>query len=326
MKVLRVGTRGSKLALKQTEVFLNTLKDKLAQLGEDRKYTFEVRVIKTKGDKILDSPLSKIPGKGFFVKEIEEELLRGNIDFAVHSLKDMPTEMPEGLEISSFLRRDTPADATVGMTLEEIKRKKEEEEKRKDGAFEFSNGRKKIRVGTSSLRREIQLKEMFGDKVEVLPLRGNLDTRIRKLDDGMYDCIVVAYCGLLRLGLQSRASEVINPREFLYAPGQGIIAVETRESGEAKDLAKLIDDAHSRFLGTLERKVVQEIGGGCNTPFGICTEIESQSGKNSIFIKFFGYKSGRKISYESRFVLSSDYLSDISGTTDHILSIINQEI
>ncbi len=167
---------------------------------------------------------------------------------------------------------------------------------------------------------------MFGDKVEVLPLRGNLDTRIRKLDDGMYDCIVVAYCGLLRLGLQSRASEVINPREFLYAPGQGIIAVETRKSGEAKDLAKLIDDAHSRFLGTLERKVVQEIGGGCNTPFGICTEIESQSGKNSVFIKFFGYKSDCKISYESRVTLPSDYLSDISGTADHILSLINREI
>ena len=324
MKVLKVGTRGSKLALKQTEVFLNTLKEKLAQLGEDRKYKFEVKVIKTKGDKILDSPLSRIPGKGFFVKEIEEELLKGNIDFAVHSLKDMPTEIPDGLEISSFLRRDSPADATVGMTLEEIKRSKKNKEE--EGESDKFKGRKKIRIGTSSLRREIQLREMFGDKVEVLPLRGNLDTRIRKLDDGMYDCIVVAYCGLLRLGLQSRASEIINPREFLYAPGQGIIAVETRSSGEAKELAELVDDAHSRFLGTLERKIVQGVGGGCNTPFGICTEIENSDGKNSVFIKFFGYKSNYKITYEDRFPLPSDYLSDINGVVNHIFSLINQEI
>lgn len=323
VRVFKVGTRGSKLALKQTEIFINMMKQKIAELGYENKYSFEIKVIKTKGDKIIDSPLSKIPGKGFFVKEIEEELLKGNIDFAVHSLKDMPTEIPDGLEISAFLKRDNPADAIVGMTFDEIEKEK------------VGRGRK-VAIGTSSLRREIQIKERFGEGVIILPLRGNVDTRLRKLESGEYDSVILAYCGLLRLGLENKAKQIINPREFLYAPGQGIIAVEARKSGEARELAELVDDIESRFLGSVERKIVQKMGGGCNTPFGICSEIISNSDgeaerkrKPSLFIKFFKYSDdNKKISYENTFEIPEKIKNsqEAEALSDEISSVIQKEI
>jgi hydroxymethylbilane synthase len=310
--VIRVGTRGSKLALKQTEIFIEKLKSELKKSGENEP-DFEIIKIKTKGDKILDSPLSKIPGKGFFVKEIEEELAQGKIDFAVHSLKDVPTEMPENLVISAFLKRDPPGDVILGMTKQEIA---------------LSSEKSKVKIGTSSLRREIQLKKMFGKNIEVIPIRGNLDTRIRKVERKECDAIVVAYCGVIRLGFEDKISDYLDPREFLYAPGQGIIAVEARKDNElAIHLSKLVDDKESRFLGTLEREIVRKIGGGCNSPFGIFSEIKKEPGGDKevvLFLKFCAFE--RNISYESYFKLSDFDSSEISECVREICEKVEKDI
>lgn len=310
--VIRVGTRGSKLALKQTEIFIEKLKNELKKLGE-REPEFEIIKIKTKGDKILDSPLSKIPGKGFFVKEIEEELAEGKIDFAVHSLKDIPTEIPGNLIISAFLKRDPPGDVIVGMTKQEIASRSE---------------KSKVKIGTSSLRREIQLKNMFGKNIDLIPIRGNLDTRIRKVERKECDAIVVAHCGVIRLGLEDKISDYLDPREFLYAPGQGIIAVETRKDNKlAVELSELVDDKESRFLGTLEREMVRKIGGGCNSPFGIFSEIKKElEGDKEIvlFLKFCAFE--KNISYENRFKLNDFDPSGISECVREICEKVERDI
>ncbi|NPB05562.1 MAG: hydroxymethylbilane synthase, partial [Aquificae bacterium] len=214
-KKLRVGTRRSKLALWQTNFVVHLLR------LFDPSLEVEVVPITTKGDKILDSPLSKIGDKGLFTKEIEEKLLRKEIDFAVHSLKDLPTTLPEGLTIAAYTMRDFPFDALVsreGKTLKELP----------EGAV----------VGTSSLRRRAQLKRLRPDLV-VKDVRGNVDTRLRKLDEGLYDALILAQSSLERLGWGDRITEVLD--YFIPAVGQGIIAVEARE--EDKELLQLLREA-----------------------------------------------------------------------------------
>ena len=254
-----VGTRGSNLALKQTEIFLESIRKKYEKLGENHPQ-FEIKIIKTKGDKILDSPLSRIPGKGFFVKEIEDELIEGKIDFAVHSLKDVPTELPPQLTISAYLERENPADVLLGLSREEI--------------FDRIKKGYEVKIGTSSLRREFQIKRIFGEKVKVIPIRGNLDTRIKKLERGECDALIVAFAGVVRMKFDNLIKDILPPQEFLYPPGQGIIAVETRIGSEAERIAQIVNDKKTQFLGILEREIVKNIGGGCNSPFGICTEIK----------------------------------------------------
>ncbi|MCS7187632.1 MAG: hydroxymethylbilane synthase, partial [Armatimonadota bacterium] len=192
-KVLRVGTRGSKLALAQTEWVVNALKQKFPDLQ------IETIIIRTKGDVITDRPLREVAGKGFFVKEIEVALLSGEIDFAVHSLKDMPTDLPEGLTIAALCNRIEPRDVLVvrgwqgrNNDLQEIVKQMPE----------------KAKVGTSSLRRQAQIKNAFPNW-QLCELRGNVDTRLRKLDEGQYDAIVVAAAGLIRLGLRERIACVL---------------------------------------------------------------------------------------------------------------------
>lgn len=247
---IRVGTRGSKLALKQTGEVLRMLRDL------DPGLTFELVVIRTTGDKILDSPLSRIGSKGLFVKEIEEALLRGEIDMAVHSMKDLPTTLPQGLTIGAIPKRLDPRDVLIsrdGRTLEDLP----------EGCL----------IGTSSLRRRVQLKGILPG-CEVVPLRGNLDTRIRKLKEGQCDAIVVALSGLLRLGIGDVRFQVLPEDLVIPAPGQGALAVECRSDWPLRDVLCGLHDPKSSREVLCERAFLEEMGGGCQVPLGALAREE----------------------------------------------------
>lgn len=296
----RVGTRGSKLALKQTEIFVQMLKDKFPSVE------LEVVVIKTKGDKLLDAPPPRTPVKGLFVKDIEEELIKGNIDFAVHSLKDVPLSVPPGLAISAYLPREDPADVIVGMTKEEILEKLREE--------------RKVLVGTSSIRRQLIIREKLGE-VEFVNIRGNVDTRIKKVKNKECDCIVIALAGLKRLGyhiLDGLPYEVLDPKDFMYSPGQGIIAIETKIGTKAYELSRALDDPESRFIGEIERGILRSLGGGCSTPLGIYSKIIG----NRLFIKFRLF--GKPVSFEEQFELTPDILDKPEKVVDLILKEVSK--
>src|ERR1700691_6117469 len=235
-----IGSRGSQLALWQARHIA-------AKLNVETR----IEIIKTTGDKIQDVPLSQVGGKGLFTKEIEEALLDHRIDLAVHSLKDMPSELPSGLTLAAIPEREDPRDALLGAPL-------------KDGA----------RVGTSSLRRSVQLKSMHGE-LSIEPLRGNVDTRIRKLDEGQYDTIVLAAAGLRRLGLADRISELIPIDVMIPAVGQGALAVETRDDhGDAQRIAHTLEHQPSRLAITAERAFLAVFGGGCQVPLGAHATIK----------------------------------------------------
>ncbi|MBM3810083.1 MAG: hydroxymethylbilane synthase [Acidimicrobiia bacterium] len=240
-----IGSRGSHLALWQAE----WVAAQLAARGRKAR----IQIIKTTGDKITDVALSKIGSKGLFTKELEEALLRGEIDLAVHSLKDMPTEIPAGLELAAVPQREDPRDALIGSTLHELKQ----------GA----------RVGTSSLRRSAQLRAARPD-LTVESLRGNLDTRLRKLDKGQFDAIVLAAAGLRRLGWAHRIAEALPVEIMCPAPGQGALAIETREGS---GLGELLDDNPSRLAVTAERALLGGLGGGCQVPIGAHARLEGET-------------------------------------------------
>ena len=239
-RILRIGSRGSKLAVWQAE----WVKARLEERGE----VCRIEIIKTTGDKILDVPLARIGGKGLFTKEIEEALLEERIDLAVHSLKDLPTELPQGLTVASIPQREDPRDALVGATLEALP----------SGA----------RVGTSSLRRSAQLRALRPD-LEILDVRGNVDTRLRKQQDGQYDALVMASAGLTRLGLEAHIAEYLNPAEFLPAAAQGALAIETRDDGGvAFEACQALRDPRATAEVTAERALLAGLGGGCQVPLG----------------------------------------------------------
>lgn len=247
---LVIGSRGSKLALWQSE----WVKARLAEGGT----AAEITIIHTKGDKILDVALSKVGGKGLFTKELEEALLEGTIDLAVHSLKDMPTELPEGLQLTAIPEREDARDAMVGLRLEQLP--------------------KGARVGTSSLRRAAQLRRLRPD-LELLDIRGNVDTRLRKLHEGQYDAIVLAAAGLKRLGLESEIAELLPVTVMTPAPGQGALAVETTHETKASSeraiaaVGRLMDPTtQSRVLA--ERTTLAAMGGGCQVPLGAHAWLE----------------------------------------------------
>lgn len=241
--LLRIGTRGSKLALWQAEWVKSRLEHLHPQL------TVALTVIKTKGDKILDVPLAKVGGKGLFVKEIEEALLERRIDLAVHSMKDMPAEIPPGLCIGAVPERETPVDALIcsgGQRLEDLPR----------GA----------RIGTSSLRRSSQLRRVRPD-IEIVALRGNLDTRLRKLDEGRMEAIVLAAAGVRRLGLEDRITQRLDPEVMLPAVGQGALCVEMRRDDPVvAPLVAPLEDAATRCAVTAERAFLHRLEGGCQVP------------------------------------------------------------
>lgn len=252
-----IGSRSSRLALVQSRYVMDRLKDSHPCLA------FEIRTIKTVGDKILDVALSKIGDKGLFTKEIEEALLRCEIDFAVHSMKDLPTELPQGLRIAAVTKREEARDVLVsgkGFTLKTLP--------------------KGSRVGTSSLRRRAQILHIRQD-LAMLDLRGNLDTRIRKLEQGSFDAIILAYAGIKRLKLNPRLSE-IPAEEVLPQAGQGALGIEIRvDNRQAHDIVKVLDDADSHLCIDAERALLSGLEGGCQVPIGVYARIK----KDKICVK-----------------------------------------
>ena len=236
--MLVIASRGSQLALWQA----HWVERELAALGYDSR----IEIIKTTGDKITDVPLAQVGGKGLFTKEIEEALLDGRADLAVHSLKDLPTELPAGLVLAATPERQDPRDAIVGRRLADLPA----------GAT----------LGTSSLRRAAQLRQVRPD-LRIEPVRGNLDTRLRKLDEGQYDAIVLAAAGLKRLGWENRIAEILEPDVVCPAVGQGALAIETG-GGTGLLACQKLNHAPTEQAVTAERALLAALGGGCQVPIG----------------------------------------------------------
>ena len=240
---MKIGSRGSQLALWQA----NHIADQLRARG----HWVEIEVIRTTGDKITDVALAKVGAKGMFTKEIEEALLAGSIDLAVHSLKDLPTELSAKFEIAATPEREDPRDALCSKNYSSIE--------------DLPKG---ARVGTSSLRREAQLKALRPDLV-VHPLRGNVDTRLRKLESGEYDALLLASAGLRRLGRTEMMRQAIPVELMCPAAGQGALAIEVRAGDPAvRDALRFLDDAASRSETDCERTLLKKLGGGCQVPIG----------------------------------------------------------
>jgi hydroxymethylbilane synthase len=249
-----VGTRGSALALWQARHIV----ERLQAIDPDLEVAIET--IQTQGDLVRDRALSEVGGKGLFVKEIELALLRGQIDLAVHSLKDMPTEQPEGLALGAILERTDPRDALVV----------------RGGEGSLSTLQPGARVGTSSLRRRAQLLANRSDLV-VLDLRGNVDTRLRKLADGQYDAVVLAAAGLMRLGHAGVISQFLPVESMLPAVGQGALCVEVRaDDKEALALIEPLDHLSTRQATRAERAFLRRLEGGCQVPIGAYAEVRGK--------------------------------------------------
>lgn len=243
MKKIRIGTRGSQLALWQA----NWVKGKLSEWNPG--IEIEIHKIKTTGDKILDVPLAKVGGKGLFVKEIEEALFDKKIDIAVHSMKDVPTDLPEGLCISAITEREDPRDALIS----------------KDGS-KLKELKKGAKIGTSSLRRQVQLLN-FRNDFEINQLRGNLNTRMKKLSAGDFDAIMLAAAGVKRMGWENKITEYLPYDIFLPAIGQGALGIEIRKSD--KDIEKIIEKFNHRETSVCvraERAFLKRLEGGCQVP------------------------------------------------------------
>jgi hydroxymethylbilane synthase len=253
---LRIGTRGSPLALAQAYETRKRLTNAL-NISED---SFEIVVISTSGDRILDRPLKEVGGKGLFTKEIEQDMLDGKIDIAVHSMKDMPVEQPDGLTLGCYLPREDVRDAFVSSRYKNVN--------------ELPSGSK---VGTSSLRRKAQLKFSRPD-LEVVEFRGNVQTRLKKLKDGVATCTFLAMAGLNRLGLEEVAQSTMNPNEMLPAIAQGAIGIEWREEDEQiSDILKKIHHEKTGQRLNTERAFLAELDGSCQTPIAGLAIIEGSS-------------------------------------------------
>jgi hydroxymethylbilane synthase len=248
MARLRIGSRGSQLALWQA--------NHISALLRQRGHEVELEVIKTTGDKITDVALAKVGTKGMFTKEIEEALAEGHIDLAVHSLKDLPTELSQGFEIAAVTTRENPRDVFCSHKYARIE--------------DLPRG---ARVGTSSLRRQAQLRAVCPD-VQIHPLRGNVDTRLRKLEAGEYDAIILAAAGLNRLGKTESVRQIISPGVMCPAAGQGALAIEIRaEDTITRQHLLFLDDAAARASTTCERALLNKLGGGCQVPIGALAEV-----------------------------------------------------
>jgi hydroxymethylbilane synthase len=250
---IKIGTRGSKLALWQANWVKSVLQEKFPQ------HNVELIIIKTQGDKILDVPLAKVGGKGLFVKEIEHALLTRNIDIAVHSMKDMPAEIPDGLCIGAVPERENPSDVFISQSGLGFK-------KLASGSI----------IGTSSLRRGAQLRHERPDIV-IQPLRGNLDTRLKKLDSENLDAIVLAAAGVKRLNLEHKITEYLDPNIILPAIGQGALCIEIR-NGDAKigSLVESMDHEATRTVVKGERAFLNRLEGGCQVPIAGYGKIKKE--------------------------------------------------
>ena len=254
-KHLVIATRGSALALWQA----NYIKDRIEE--EFPAYTVSLNVIKTRGDAILNKPLSEVGGKGLFVKEIEEALLDGSADLAVHSAKDIPMELPEGLIIGCVPKREDPSDCFLSVNWPTINA--------------LPQGAK---IGTSSLRRQAQLLAMRPD-FRIEPLRGNVDTRLNKLKAGLYDGVVLATAGLFRLGLSAPYMDRLEPEKFVPAVGQGTLGIECREDNyDVLVLLSSLEDRKSRVCLSSERAFLKELNGSCQVPVAAYAKMIGEDG------------------------------------------------
>ncbi|MGO4538092.1 hydroxymethylbilane synthase [Paenibacillus sp. 2TAB19] len=263
-RVIVVGTRQSALALTQTGQVI----DQLQQLSDEQgfSYTFEVKKIVTKGDRILDVTLSKVGGKGLFVKEIEQALIDGDIDLAVHSMKDMPYELPEGLMNGAIPLRVDPRDCLV----------------MKDGLHSLSDLPIGARVGTSSLRRSCQLKNARPD-LKLESIRGNIDSRIRKLETEGFDAVVLATAGLTRMGWQDRISAAVPVDVCIPAVGQGALGIECRsDDAQIRELLALLNDRESELAVRAERSFLGALNGGCQVPIGAYAVLVDDAGSEPL--------------------------------------------
>ncbi len=253
MKKITIGARGSKLSLAYVEKVKRLILEKSKSLKED---DFVIKKIKTSGDIHSNTKLSEIGGKNLFCKEIEENLLKNNIDIAVHSLKDMESEQNEALTIAAFVKRNDPRDVLICNKIQNLN--------------ELSQGAK---IGSSSRRRELQLKKI-NQNVLVLNIRGNIDTRIKKLEEKKLDAIILAAAGVKSLNLENKIGMVFDENDVLPAVGQGIIAVQCRKDDETiKNIIKKINDTETSFCAIAERKMLQTIGGDCETAVGGLAKI-----------------------------------------------------
>jgi hydroxymethylbilane synthase len=247
MAGLRIGSRGSQLALWQA--------NHISGLLSARGHKVEIEIIHTTGDKITDVALAKVGTKGMFTKEIEEALAAGQVDLAVHSLKDLPTELPAGFEIAAITERQDPRDAFCSRRY-----------------FKIEDLPRGGRVGTSSLRRQAQLKAIRPD-LDIYPLRGNVDTRLRKLEQGEYDAIILAAAGLKRLGKTELVKQIIAADVMCPAAGQGALAIEIRkDDAVTRELLVFLNDPAARAATTCERALLNRLGGGCQVPIGAFAE------------------------------------------------------
>ena len=253
-RTIRIGSRKSQLALVQTHWVRDELKKQFPDIH------FEVKTMETQGDKVLDVSLSKIGDKGLFTQELENDMLDGSIDFAVHSLKDLPTRLPEGLMLGCVTEREDPADALVVHEKHQDKQL----DTLPEGAV----------IGTSSLRRLAQLRHHY-PHFTFKDIRGNLNTRLRKLDEGQYDAIILAVAGLQRLGMGNRVHQNLPPEISLHAVGQGALGIECR-SGDDDILTviKTLEHVPTADRCYAERAFLRELEGGCQVPIGVNTTIE----------------------------------------------------
>ena len=284
MKTIKLGTRGSQLALWQA----NWVKSEI----EKRTPGLEVEIvkIKTTGDKILDVPLAKVGGKGLFVKEIEEALLDKRIDLAVHSMKDVPTDFPKGLHLAAITEREDPRDALIISQKSKVKSQK------------FKDLHQGAIVGTSSLRRSSQILNIRPD-LKISQLRGNLNTRLKKLDEGQFDAIILAAAGVKRLGWADRITEYLPPDVSLPAIGQGALGIETRiDDQEINKLVLFFDHPATSIAVRAERALLKRLEGGCQVPIAAHGEVK---GNNLNLIGLVASTDGKKVIKDS-----------VSGTTD----------
>ncbi len=250
MARLRIGSRGSQLALWQAH--------HIRALLQERGHEVELEIIKTTGDKITDVALAKVGTKGMFTKEIEEALSEGRVDLAVHSLKDLPTELSREFEIAAITTRENPNDVFCSVKYNSIEELPQ-----------------RARVGTSSLRRQAQLKAVRPD-LEIFPLRGNVDTRLRKLEGGEYDAIILAAAGLNRLGKTELVKQIIPAEIMCPAAGQGALGIEIRAGdSETREHLAFLDDAAARATTTCERALLNKLGGGCQVPIGASAQAQN---------------------------------------------------
>lgn len=250
---IKIGTRGSKLAIAQAK----WVEEQIRSINP--KLEISLEIITTKGDKILDSPLATIGGKGLFVKEIEEALLDRRIDLAVHSLKDMPADLPQGLIIAAVPPREDPRDVFIS-----------------DRSLLYENLTGREVLGTSSLRRSAQIKHRYPN-MEVKNLRGNLDTRLRKLKEGQFDGIIVALAGIKRLGVNAEYMQILDEKTFCPAVGQGALAIEMRnENSYLIEIIKKLDHPNTHNAIKAERAFIKYLGGSCQVPAGAIAFVENE--------------------------------------------------